>query len=510
MAQTLKSAKLLEGFKKVSQFVGTKIAAEKPNSLLRKFSIIFVGIALIPFIILFYLHSLYDESHRSIQILDTYFSLILIIVGIISMLGFFGMRMTIKKIVLLTDIVNKSVIDKTNKKVILGLAKEEGEVAELAKSFIKAIKQVDNNAQQPKETREMIYDVLKKASEMLSAVNNYDDLIHLVLETAADALGAKQGALFSAADGRYILKAWVANEDVTSEQVMNATQVYLDQMTRENKLFLIAVKEKSKQADKLFIPPLVFSPLVYNEKFVGAICFSGNSYWNEFSNEHMAVVLNLSHQLAVSLENAKINKNTDQTYFETMAALALAVEARDPYSRGHSSRVGKCAVKIATFMDLPEEDIKTLRDASMLHDIGKIGIRFSVLTRQGELSAEERYVIRNHTVIGESIVLRLKTYKHLLDPIRHHHEQLDGSGYPDGLKNGEISLITRILAIADLFDTFMENRSYRSGMDFTNAKKELDYLVEAGKIDKDVLKSFYQMIDQENTGKISGIFVNAQ
>jgi len=486
------------------------MAAKNSKSLLRKFSIIFVGIALIPFIILFYLHSLYDESHRFIQILDAHFSLILAIIGAISILGFFGMRLTIKKIVLLTETVKKSVLDKIDEKTMLELAEEEGEIGELAKSFIHALKRVDIKEQQPKETKEMIYDVLKKASEILTVVNNYDNLSRLVLETAVDALGAKQGALFSADDGRYILKAWVGNDDVTSEQVMNAAQVYLDKMRRENKFFLIPAKEKGKQSDKLFIPPLVFSPLVYNEKFFGVLCFYGNSYWNEFSNEHMAIVLNLSHQLAVSFENAKINKNTDQTYFETLAALALAVEARDPYSRGHSTRVGKCAVKIATFIGLPEKDIKTLRDASMLHDIGKIGIRFGVLTKQGKLSAEERYVIRNHTVIGESIVLRLKTYKHLLDPIRHHHEQLDGSGYPDGLKNGEISLITRILAIADLFDTFMENRSYRSGMDFTDAKKELDYLVEAGKIDKDILRSFYHMIDKENTGKISGIFANAQ
>jgi HD-GYP domain-containing protein (c-di-GMP phosphodiesterase class II) len=355
------------------------------------------------------------------------------------------------------------------------------------------MKRIDEREQHPKESKRIIYDVLKKASEVLAVVNNYDNLIRLVLETAADSIGAKQGALFSADDGRYTLNAWVGNYNVTSEQIMDTAQPYLDKVAGQKRPFLVTSKEQSEQSDKLLIPPLVFSPLVYNEKFLGVLFFCGNGYWNKFSNEHMIIVLNLSHQLAVCFENAKINKDSDQTCFETLAALALAVEARDPYSRGHSSRVGRTAQKIGRLMGLPAEDIKTLWDASMLHDIGKIAILHDIFIKQGKISEEEKYVIRNHPVIGESIVLHLQKYKHLLDPIRHHHEQLDGSGYPDGLKNGEISTITSILAIADLFDTIMHKRSYRSGMDIMDAKKELDNLVLAGKIDKDVVDSLCQI-----------------
>jgi HD-GYP domain-containing protein (c-di-GMP phosphodiesterase class II) len=460
----------------------------RSKSLLRRFSIIFVGVALIPLIVLYFLHSLYDESHRFIQILDAQFSLIIAIIGVISILGFFGMRMMVKKIILLTKTLKEAVIDK---KTMLELAEEEGEIGELAKAFIHSLKRIDEREEQPKETKKVIYDVLKKASELLAVVNNYDNLIRLVLETATDALGAKQGVLFSADDGSYTVKAWAGMDGVTPEQVMDTAQPYLDEVARRNRSFLITAKEKNEQSDKLLIPPLVFSPLVYNEKFLGALCFCGNSYWNKFSNEHMVVVLNLSHQLAVSFESAKINNHSDQTYFEALAALALAAEARDPYSRGHSGRVGKTAQKIGESMGFSEEDIKTLRDASMLHDIGKVGLNYGILIKQGKISVEEKYVIRNHPIIGESIVLHLPTYKHLLDPIRHHHEQLDGDGYPDGLKSGEISRITRILTTADLFDTLMESRSYRSGMDFKDAKKEMNQLVNAGKLDKDVVSSLY-------------------
>jgi HD-GYP domain-containing protein (c-di-GMP phosphodiesterase class II) len=429
---------------------------------------------------------------------------------VISLLGFFGMRLAIKKINLLTEIVKKAAIDKEDEKRILELTEEGGEVGELAKSFIRNLKGVEKREQQPKETKEMIYDILKKASEVLTVVNNHDDLIRLVLETAADALGANQAALFSVEEGYYTLKAWVGKDDVTPEQVMDAAQVYLDQMTRENRFFLIPAKETSEQSNMLFNPPLIFFPLVRNEIILGALCFCGNSYWNNFSNDHMPMVVNLSHQLAASFDSAKMNIHSNQTSFETLAALSLAVESRDPYSRGHSYRVGAYAQRIGQLMGLSAEDIKTIRDASMLHDIGKIGIGYGILVKQGKLGVEEKSVIRNHPVVGESIALHLKEYQHLLDPIRHHHEMLDGSGYPDGLKNGEISRVTRVLSVADLFDTLMENRSYRSGMDIANAKKELSYFEKTRRIDRAVVNTLYYIIDNENAGKISGNFANIQ
>jgi hypothetical protein len=286
------------------------MAQDKSNSLLRKFSIIFVGVALIPFIILFYLHSLYDESHRFIQILDTNFSLIIGIVGVISLLGFFGMRMAIKKINLLTEIVKKAAIDKEDEKIILELTEEGGEVGELAKSFIYALSGVSKKEQESQKTKEMIYDILKKASEVLAVVNNYDNLIQLVLETAVDALGAKRGALFSADNGRYILKTWVGSDNVIEEEIIGAARIYLDQMARQNRFFLISGQDKGEQSDNLLPLPLLFSPLEYNNNLYGVLCFSGNNYWNNFSNEHKFFVSSLSHQIAISLDNAQINTNT--------------------------------------------------------------------------------------------------------------------------------------------------------------------------------------------------------
>ncbi|MDP2840255.1 MAG: HD domain-containing phosphohydrolase, partial [Syntrophales bacterium] len=332
--------------------------------------------------------------------------------------------------------------------------------------------------------------------EVLSSVESFDNLIRLVLETAVDALDAKRGALFSVEDGHYTLRAWVGKEGVSSEQVMSAAQAYLDLIAKENRIFISPAMENSEQTNALFAPPLVCTPLIYRGKTWGVLCLSGNRYGGNFSDDDLTIVSNLSHQIAISFENAKLNEDAEQTYFETMAALAMAVEARDPYSRGHSDRVGEYARKIGHSMGLPESSIQTLRDASRMHDIGKIGIRDAVLIKPGTLNMEERDIIRKHPIIGESIVLPLKTFKHLLDPIRHHHEQLDGSGYPDGLKGEEITPITRILTVADIYDALVTNRPYREGMDPDAIKKEFDHFVAAGKIDAEVVRHLYNMIDR--------------
>jgi len=468
----------------------------KSSSLLRRFSILYWGLSVMPIIILFYLYSLYDNSKSFIRITDNNFSLLLILAGIISLISFYGMRSTIRRIVLFSESVKKTAYESIDEKVLLELVKEEGEIADLAKSFGQILKRLEDNLQALEETKKTLHDVLRKVSEVLSSVENFDNLIRLVLETSIDALGARRGALFSVDDGRYVLKAWAGQEGVPPELVLSEAQAYLDLISKENRIFTLPAIEKSEETDKWFVPPLVFTPLIYRGKIWGALCLCGTRYGGNFSNDDLTLISNLSHQIAVSFENAKLNQDAEQTYFETMAALAMAVEARDPYSRGHSDRVGEYARAMAVSMGLNEKDVQTLRDASRLHDIGKIGITDSVLVKPGTLSMGEKEIMRRHPLIGESIVLPLKTFKHLLDPIRHHHEYLDGSGYPDGLKGGDISPMTRILVVADIYDALTTDRPYRKAMNPAETKKELDDLVTAGKIDADTVRRLHAMMDK--------------
>lgn len=146
-------------------------------------------------------------------------------------------------------------------------------------------------------------------------------------------------------------------------------------------------------------------------------------------------------------------------------ALALAVEAKDPYTKGHSERVAGYSVKLAATLGLPSSQFEIIRGAALLHDIGKIGISGSILRKPGFLTALEFQQIKKHPIIGERICASLKFAHDMLPIIKHHHEHYDGGGYPDGLKGEKIPITARIVAIADAFDAMTSDRPYRAGID---------------------------------------------
>jgi HD-GYP domain-containing protein (c-di-GMP phosphodiesterase class II) len=474
----------------------TKPPTFKRGSLLRKFSVLYVGFALIPFLLFFYLYSRYDPTHSHILVSKNYLSILILLVGAGCLAGFFGMRSSLVKIVRLAENLKESAMGKIDRNIIMEIVNGEGEVAELAKSFGQVFTRLEDNIKELEETKKTLHQVLSKVSQALSSTESFDLLVSLILETAIDALGAKNGAIFSLEeDETFTLKAWSGKTKEPDDKVLKEAASYLQWVSNEKKIFVLPSIEKEQSEKKLFNPPIVCAPLLCRDKLWGAICLSGNRFGNNFADNELNIITNLSYQIAISFENAQLNKDREQTYFETMAALAMAVEARDPYSRGHSDRVGEIAGAIGNAMGLSEEDLKTLQDASKLHDIGKIGISDSILTKPGRLTKEEFEVMQNHPEIGEGIVLPLKNFNHLVEPIRHHHEKLDGSGYPDGLKGDDIPIITRIMTVADIFDALTEDRAYRKAMTIEETKKEFDHLASMGKIDKDVLDTLYKLVD---------------
>ena len=145
-------------------------------------------------------------------------------------------------------------------------------------------------------------------------------------------------------------------------------------------------------------------------------------------------------------------------HLETIQALALALDAKDPYTRGHSERVAEYAAEIAVQMKLPDSEVEMLRYAGVLHDIGKIGISDTVLNKVGKLTDAEFELIQAHTTIGAHVVKPVGFLRGVSQVIRHHHERYDGRGYPDGLKGEEIPLGARIMAVADAFDAMTYDR----------------------------------------------------
>jgi len=187
-------------------------------------------------------------------------------------------------------------------------------------------------------------------------------------------------------------------------------------------------------------------------------------------------------------------ENAEQVIY----SLARAVEAKDAYTAGHLERVSTFAVAIGSEFNLDSVVQAVLLKGGILHDIGKIGVPDCILTKPGKLTSEEYEQIKKHPATGEQICRSLKTLQPVLDMIRHHHERLDGSGYPDGLFANEILLHPRIMAVCDVYDALTSDRSYRQAMTDEKAITIIEQGVRIGHWDGDVVKALKSVLQKQS------------
>ncbi|MFC2066394.1 HD-GYP domain-containing protein [Chloroflexota bacterium] len=153
-----------------------------------------------------------------------------------------------------------------------------------------------------------------------------------------------------------------------------------------------------------------------------------------------------------------------QSFLDAFASLVFILEAKSAYTSGHSQRVSRIAVGIANRLGMPQHNVEQIRMAGLLHDIGKVGVSETILTKQDQLTKEEFMHIASHSTVGEQILRPVVDDREILKMVRHHHEHYDGTGYPDGLKARNIPIGARILAVADAYDAMTSARPYRKAM----------------------------------------------
>jgi putative nucleotidyltransferase with HDIG domain len=179
-----------------------------------------------------------------------------------------------------------------------------------------------------------------------------------------------------------------------------------------------------------------------------------------------------TRELIARLDHSR--QQFDHTCFEFVETMAQALEARDPYTAGHSNRVRDYALAIARAMRLPPEEIELIRVGAQLHDIGKIGVPDAVLQKPGYLTTEEYELIKLHPQIGKRILERVGLFEKYLPVVALHHEDYDGGGYPYGLKGLDVPLAVRIVHVADVYDALTSNRAYRDAMPLQTAQEIIE------------------------------------
>ena len=196
----------------------------------------------------------------------------------------------------------------------------------------------------------------------------------------------------------------------------------------------------------------------------------------------------------------RLIEEQEAAYFQVMQSLAKALEAKDPYTAGHSARVANWSMRLARHLALPEEEIRILKQGALMHDLGKIAIPDAILNKPDQLTDEEFAAMRNHPVHTAGIMLPLRRFARHREIAAWHHERWDGGGYPDGLKGTEIPLLARIVAIADAWDAMTGDRIYRKGMATEQALAVLEQERDSGQWDPEVVDAFLAMMRQGEDG----------
>ncbi|MGH9683374.1 MAG: response regulator [Candidatus Acidiferrales bacterium] len=217
---------------------------------------------------------------------------------------------------------------------------------------------------------------------------------------------------------------------------------------------------------------------------------------NAGADDFLSKPLDFNQLLARTRSLLRLKHYTDEleNAEAVLVSLAASIEARDPYTRGHCERLAAMSVSLGEVLGLDDDQIKALRRAGTVHDIGKVVVPDAILLKPGPLSPDEFRIMQKHSTAGERICAPLRTFEHVLPIIRYHHEKHNGSGYPDGLCGEEIPLTARILQLADVYDALTTDRVYRKAVTSEAALELMEHEAGRGWWDRELFGAFRDMV----------------
>jgi putative nucleotidyltransferase with HDIG domain len=257
-------------------------------------------------------------------------------------------------------------------------------------------------------------------------------------------------------------------------------------------------------------------PLWVRDDFIGMIVLSEKFTGEVYSPDDLELLKVIANQIALTLhhhslfmdlseqlnENRKLYEEMRRIYHDTLQAFAAAIDAKDVYTRHHSQRVAKYSVAIARELGWAEHDVEGIYIAGFLHDVGKLVISNELLNKKGRMTEEELKEIRSHSTFSYKIISKIKfPWKDVEKIIKHHHERLDGRGYPDALTREDLSDGIKILTLADSFDAMTSERAYREKMPIGDALRELKSCLNT-QFDNKIMLAFCRVLDKEIKGEL--------
>ncbi len=399
------------------------------------------------------------------------------------------------------EVFNKKLSEMEAKEGDKGVVSFTAEDQKLIVSLSNEIVMVIENAMlfNERERKVVELDNLLKATEAIASAMQLDPLLDTIMELGMNVMDA-EGCSVLLVDEKEKKLQFVAASGAKKEEVkklsLDMGEGVAGWVAQNDQPLLIEDVSKdtrfSKKVDKTLgqeTKSLICVPLKVKERTIGVMEVINKKGNRTFNQSDMVLFKPLSAQAAVAIERARLYEDLEDMYISTVKSLAAAIDAKDPYTRGHSERVTRFSILIARELGLDDKTQRDVQLSALLHDVGKIGVPISILRKKDKLTDEDWKHIRRHPVLGAEIISPITQLKELVRNIRYHHERYDGKGYPDNLKGEDIPLISRILAVADTFDALTSERPYRNGLSDKAALEEME-IVKGTQLDPACVEAF--------------------
>ena len=304
-------------------------------------------------------------------------------------------------------------------------------------------------------------------------------LQHSIVSEIGETMGVDRTSLLlrDPASGRYAMVSSAGSRaDEVLDVALDPGDPLLHALRTEGQEILrsdVEGRNPPVQATMLNLAAALCVPLVCKGDLIGVLVLGEKLSRDVYNHEDLDLLSNVAGEAAIALENATLYDQMQEHLFGTVEALAAAVEAKDAYTSGHCRRVADYAVMVARAMDVRPRVLDALLAAGILHDVGKIGVPDQILTKRAALLEDEFAQVKRHPEMGVNILEPVGLSSETILAVRHHHERVDGTGYPAGLDGDDIPLVARILAVADAFEAMTSKRSYRPAMSEQVALSEL-------------------------------------
>ncbi len=323
-------------------------------------------------------------------------------------------------------------------------------------------------------------ETLNDFTSTLTSELNRDQVLELIMQTINRVLHVNKMSILlknSNNSDEFQTIATYGKKDHDNQYSFNSSSSILQFLSNNKNKSNIIIRhliEKDSKTSSLnnqilnelkYIDSYVLLPITIKNKLIGFINLGEKLSGDIYHRYDIKLLNTISNESAIAIENSMLYTELRKSFINTVYTLSTAIEAKDAYTRGHSDRVSNYAINIASYMKLKDNTIENIKIGGMLHDIGKIGVPDEILLKKGRLTPMEFAEIIKHPTIGASILAPAKFPEEIMHIIKHHHERVDGTGYPDHLGGLDIPLTARIVTVADVFEAITSDRAYRKALD---------------------------------------------